>query len=237
MFLFSSSRPRLASSTFRSSELSEPLLRELHAFRLTFFRLKPDVSPESDFIAFRDHLLSSRCQTTVARAPDGQLAGFFCLSRHPHSDHLIFEIEYLFFARAYRGSSLVLTRLFWAFFFSLPALLLGRSFYFMGVGYPASFQSFSHSREYLFTLKSSDFPLKDRLRLFAFALDHGLDVASGVCPLRTLPDSRSHASAEYESLNPQWRDGFGLPFGYRFRLSSLPGIARQWLKRQLRSSR
>ncbi len=194
------------------------LVRELWNLRLRFLKLKPSVLPEDDFIAFRKYLVDPRTTTYVTRAQGGKLGGFYCLRRERFGKAMVFGVEYLIFERSARHLRRFILTFILTYVQAWPNVLLGRSIYFASVNYPSAYRFILvRTGHQMLTSKTVTDDAQCKV-LEAFCRAQGnYDEDSRLCTLRTLPPPTIEAFPgldEYERMNPNWRQGIGLPILY-----------------------
>lgn len=207
----------------RTSSLTEADLRALWRLRLSLIDLKPSVTPEQDFEAFAEDF---RWPGYVWIQYDkGEVGGFFLQRGVPVTwggeELMCLLPEYGFIAAHLRGGSVM----------PLAAALITalsaarhpwRRKFVAASTYPPGYIAFRRAVTPFWTLHDGEVPAWERGLLLHLAerVSGEKFQADGTVIMRTLPRPaqapRSEAGqrlfAEYERLNPDWREGRGLFF-------------------------
>lgn len=205
--------------------ITPALCRQMWQLRLQNIRLRPEVDPEDDYAAFAAYFHGGATAVTFWDAA-GALQGFhgWSLTQREVLGQRFSRVvaEYAFFNQGHRGGpELVLA----ALRLATPLLLRDRRRrkVVVGVAYPGTYVSARLMAARLVSLRGPEITPAERLLLEEFAAEHGgagFDRAAGVVRMRTVPILQDRTSrrapvraalAEFEQLNPRWREGYGLP--------------------------
>jgi hypothetical protein len=222
-----------------TSQVSEDLLRKMWEFRLSIISLRPEITQETDWVAFRSYFQPG-VEVITAKNRAGELQGIFGWSfRIVHDDqetHVVVDAEYGFVHAAARGSIIVPAAIFrtWS-----KAAIAGRSriIYVLGSGYPSSVLAFNRLSDRLVSLNDADvLPWERQVIAEHCAKNDCIDLERGILRMRTVPlekrriprsESNRKKLAWYEDQIPNWEDGFGLV--YLVRIDPL-AIVRSWIQ-------
>lgn len=227
------------------SSVPEDRLREAWAVRVEMLDLAR--SPEQDWRYFRAFV--RREDTALIAFYDHQstIQGFFTISYFPveHRGHrgLLLFSKYFYFRRPYRGHYKTLL----APWVLLPIALRRygwRSLHFVASTYPQSFVSLSRSSGNAVALRSSGISAWQHAALQGFArafFGDDFDPREGIIRNQNvvstpgLPPSAHgrRLAAEYERLNPHWRDGCSLPIIFSVDASLIRTAVSRTLRRLL----
>lgn len=225
--------------------LPEGRLREIWALRVEMLDLVR--SPEEDWRYFSAFVRRDDTAVMAFYDHDEAIQGFFTISyvpvEHLGRKGLLLFSKYFYFRRAYRGHYKTMLA---------PWLLLPiawrrhglRRVHFVTSTYPQSFVSLSRSSGNAVALHSAEIGPWQRAALRGFArafYGDDFDEPSGIIRNQNvvstpgLPQSEPsrRLAAEYERLNPDWRDGCSLPIIF----SLDGGLVRAALARTLRRLR
>jgi len=204
-------------------DMSEPVLRELWELRLELLTLTR--TREEDWATFRSYVVGPDRCLFAFRDTDGKAQGFFTIAFMPldigRRRLLLMYSKYFYFRRDYRGHPKTMM----APWRLLPMGLRRygmRSLHFVTTAFPQSYVSLYRSSGRVWSLRDADTPdwKREALRAFASAFcSADFDEDTGLVGGANVADSDSVArsdearrlTAVYESLNPDWRQGYTLP--------------------------
>lgn len=225
--------------TADASQVSEALLREMWEFRLSIISLRPEVTRETDWIAFRSYFQPG-VEVITMRNRKGELRGIFGWSLRTVDDgqekHVVVDAEYGFVHASARGSIIVPAAIFriWS-----KAAITGRSriIYLLSSGYPSSVLAFGRLCDHVVSLNDAHTSPWERQIITDYCAENDcIDPSRSILRMRTIPLEkrripRSERSRElltwYEAQVPNWEDGFGLVYVVRF---DPLAIVRSWIR-------
>lgn len=224
--LFSFSPFRLY--TIDAGQASETLLRECWEFRLSMIDLRPEVSRETDWNAFRSYF-EPGVELLTLRTRAGALRGIFAWSVRNIDDngskHPIVDAEYGFVHPSTRGSIAVPAVIFHVWFAAMRATR-SSTIHLLGSGYPSGVLSFGRVVNRLVSLSDADIAPWERKAIETYCAENDCeDPARGILRMRTKPietnriprtEINRQRLAWFESQVPHWREGFGLVYVVRF---------------------
>lgn len=216
---------KLGRITFQdSATATEALLRECWRFRLSLIALRPEVTPEDDWLAFRAYFRPGVELITQRRA-DGELSAIFAWSlrevREDGRARVIIDADYGF-VRPEERQRLVVAVAFARIWGS--AALRGRTatVTLLGSGYPSGVMGFGRFARRIRGLADPDLEPWERRILAAYCAEHEcVDAGRGILRMRTRPlerrrEPRSARSREllawFEGQVPDWEEGRGLVY-------------------------
>jgi hypothetical protein len=176
--------------TADASHVSEALLREMWEFRLSIISLRPEVTRETDWIAFRSYFQPG-VEVITIRNRKGELRGIFGWSLRMVDDgqekHVVIDAEYGFVHTDARGSFIVPAAIFriWS-----KAAITARSriIYLLGSGYPSGVLAFGRLCDHLVSLNDAHiWPWEKRIIAEYCAENDCHDTARGILRMRTIP--------------------------------------------------
>lgn len=228
--------PRLHLRVLRAEEADDALLVSLWQLRRSLIDLKPEVTDEVDLASFRSFFQDKDAHVSVIRDKSGAVVGFLGwyvrLLEAPGADVVIIDSDYYFVKPSLRGH-FVLTGVILDCF-ARAALRYGKSrFAIAGHGYPASVLSGARFSERVRFPKDDDLAPWERKAMHDFAerfCGASYDPEKAIVTMRTIPKEarkppRSAKGREllarFESYDPNWTEGFGLPYLIHVSLGSI----------------
>jgi hypothetical protein len=220
--------------------MTPELCRRLWRLRLENIALRDDIDPEDDYRAFAKYFMDGTIAITLWSRPD-VLEGFVGWNVKALSfDGQEYErvvAEYAFINPRYRGQPEFKMACVLA---ALRTVLRAPSKprFLMGVAYPSSFITVKVMFRRVSTLRSPNISRFERKILEAFTREEcgeSEGVGKGIVRMRTVPKVPERKSrrpevqaafAEYESLNPNWKEGHGLPTVVTLDNPSILNVAR-----------
>lgn len=218
--------PWLGIRHLRAADAKEPLFEELWRLRRSLINLKPEVTPEADYAAFRSYFADPDTQVQLYCTADGAIQGFFAWHLRP-SEELsapvaVADGEYYFVKPAFRDH-IVKIRVAAECVARVVARCRRPRLVLVGVAYPTScIAAARFSRRVRCPMDPDIEPWERRvlLRVTEELCGASFDQERGVVRMRTIPAEarrtpRSGLGREtlawYESHNPRWTEGWGLP--------------------------
>ncbi|WP_372810013.1 hypothetical protein [Litorivivens sp.] len=227
-------------------DLSDELVLELWALRRRYVSLARTESEDEAY--FRKFVSADDSIVASFHGSDGKLGGFFTIAQRP-VDHagrrgILLYSKYFYFDKAYRGHYKTLIA---------PWLILPRVFrrhglrhlYFVTTAFPQSYVSLARSTGNVRALHDAKTTPWERQALHEFAGHYfGRDwqFERGVVINQNVADSESLARSEeaqaltanFERLNPQWRQGQSLPIIFPVDWTTISHSIKRTLRRAAR---
>jgi hypothetical protein len=228
--------PLLHLRVLRAEEADEALFVSLWQLRRSLVDLKPGVGDDEDFASFRSFFRGKEARISMIAERSGAIAGFLGwhvrLLRAPGAEVVIIDSDYYFVKPSLRGhvvlSGVILDC------FARAAIRFGKArFAIAGHGYPASVLSGARFSDRVRFPKDSDLEPWELEAMHAFAdrfCGESFDRQKGIVTMRTIPKEprkppRSAKGREllarFESYDPHWPEGFGLPYLIHVSLGSI----------------
>lgn len=237
------SKRRLRLEYFEGARIPRDRLRELWQLRVDMLELHK--TPEEDWAYFRSFVTRPDSAILVFSSPDGRAQGFFTIAfmpvEHLGKNGLLLYSKYFYFREAYRGHYMTILA---------PWVLLPIGFrnfglrpvHFVSTTFPQSFVSLSRSAGNVRALASPDITPWQRAALQGFVTElypDDFDRARGIIRNQNVVDAGSMPRskeaialhAEYERLNPTWREGHTLPIIFSVNTTLVRTVARRTLRR------
>lgn len=241
MMIYMSRRLRL--EYFDGARIPEGRLRELWQLRVDMLELHK--SPEADWEYFRAFVTRADSAILAFVSPDGRAQGFFTIAfmpvEHLGTKGLLLYSKYFYFREAYRGHYMTIL----APWVLLPIGLRDfglRPLHFVSTTFPQSFVSLSRSAGNVRALASADITPWQHAALRGFVRElypddfdetRGVVCNQNVVDTGSMPRSEEALTlhAEYERLNPTWREGHTLPIIFSVNGTLVRTVARRTLRR------
>ncbi len=233
----------------RGDQITDEEARSLWQYRLSIFRLKPDIDPEEDWLWFRD---LTRKSTDLWRFLDvgGRLVGFLqsrTLTRTVQGQAVsVFVADFAFMDRRFRGhpvTQLAVART----LAPILAASLRRPVYALAVPYPSTLMGATRrGGQPIYDGEAMPGSL-DAAVMDSFRLElTGNETPGALISMNTIPEPpgelwlRRHvgnpALSEYEQRNPRWREGYCLFIAGRldaaFLMQVAFSVARRWMRKR-----
>jgi hypothetical protein len=238
--------PWLRTQRIRAAEAPEALLEELWRLRLSVIDLRPEVTREADYAAFRS-FFDGDVEILVHRTADGHAQGFYGWRADrietPVGPRILVEMEYGFIKPAFRSHAALLMGLA-GLVLRVTARHRSSKCVFIGAGYATGLLSLARIAHRIVCLKDAEIERWERELLCHFLDSHFADTFDrerGLVRMRTLPKEvrREPRTPEgrawlawYESHNPHWTEGWGLPVLIHIDLRAfVAGVVRQTVQR------
>lgn len=238
--------PLLRVRTIRAADATAPLLRELWELRRELIDVQPGVALDDDYASFCSFFAGPDARISLIVSRAGRIEGF--LGWHVRAlrvagrRHAIIDSDYFFVRVALRGH-VVMTAL--ALHCFAGALLHAQALRLSiaGHGYPASVLSGARFASRVCFPGDPGLADWERAAMAHFVsrfCGASYDPERGLVRMRTLPHppprrSRSPALrsllARFESYNPRWSEGYGLPYLIHIDLGSIAAGGLHFLRR------
>ena len=195
--------------------------------RKALIHVQPEVAPEDDYASFRSFFTGETARVTLICARDGAIEGF--LGWHvraldlPASRVAVIDSDYYFVKPSLRGH-LVLTEVALGCYIRAALHARCRRVVIVGHGYPASVLSGGRFSQRVRFLQDPDLQPWERDAMHHFAerfCGASFNRGRGIVRMRTRPVEprrvpRSPIArdtlARFETYNPDWERGYGLPY-------------------------
>lgn len=213
---------KLTSQYLEHDMLTEDIIREVWSLRLELLKLRK--SKEDDWAYFREMVSRPDSGLILARDNENVLQGFYSMAYFP-IDHegrkaLLVYSKYLYFRKAYRGNSVLIT----SGIQLLPYMVKKYGFrmlYLTISAYQQSYTFFNRTMGMSWALQDQNMPVWERYVLAQFAesiFGEDWDKDKQLIANQSVPSLNvSHLSGEilqlhkaYEALNPEWGDGYSM---------------------------
>ena len=213
---------KLTAEYVEHDKLTEELLREAWMLRLELIDLRK--SEHADWTYFSEMLSRPDSGLMLARDSDNKLQGFYSMAyfsvNHQGRKALLVYSKYLYFRRAYRGNSTILT----SGLSLLPYILKKYGFrhlYLTVSAYQQSYTLFNNMMASSWALQDHHMPQWERhvLAQFAESIFQGdWDKEKQLIANQSVPSTKVARKTEevtlshqcYETLNPRWNEGYSL---------------------------
>lgn len=213
----------------RACTLAEPLFKRLWQLRRELIEIHADVSEHDDYAAFRSFFVGDEARVTliVDRKSDENIRGFLGWHLRPldtdASRVAIVDSDYFFIESALRGHPVMLSVVM-ACYLHGALTCRTRRVAIVGHGYPASVISGARFSARVRFPQDPDVATWEHAAMLQFAerfCGSAFDQQAGLVRMRTRPRESGRAPrdmrgrellARFESYNPNWTQGFGLPY-------------------------
>lgn len=220
-------RPHLHIRHVHARDEGEPLFIELWELRRRLITVKPETTMEADYSAFRSFFTGADAQISLICARDGAIQGF--LGWHtrlldvPGGRMVIIDSDYFFVKASLRGH-VVMAETALGCFVRSAAHYRQIRVAIVGHGYPSSVLSGARFSSRVRFPQDADVAAWEQEAMSQFCeryCGESFDRERGLVNMRTIPAEprRTPRSAQarevfarFESHNPRWPEGWGLPY-------------------------
>jgi hypothetical protein len=219
--------PHLHIRDVRAGDAQESLFIELCTLRRSLIDLKPGVSDEADYAAFRSFFANEDARITLMCNTSGAIEGFLGWHMRPLDAPgvrvVVIDSDYFFMKASLRGHA-VLTQTALNTYVRSAWRYRRAGAVIVGHGYPSSVLSGSRFSDRVRFLQDRDVAPWEREAMLHFVERYcgdSFDREPGLVQMRTIPaeprrlprSARARAVyARIERYNPHWTEGWGLPY-------------------------
>jgi len=239
-------KKQLMSKIIEGACASEKVLRDMWQLRLDFLNLS--ISKNEDWLKFSAICKRENTLLITFYDQDDDLQGYytfaFCPVMHENRKALLVHAKYYYVRPAYRGHPKITSSSFklipgmiWRFGF--------RQIYVVAFSFPTSYVSLSRTFGGAMAIQNESTPEWEKAVLEDYASSQaGNDwnkkqklIYNQNIPIgedRPASDSVKDLNLQYQSMNPNWKDGVSMPIMMKFDLATIKSVIKTNLRRKKR---